>query len=433
MVEAPSAFHLERLRQGFRGDLEAARIAAGPEVKSVEYRVAPALGESAQASHAANQPSKSPPDIVAMPARAAATLPEKESSLGTAGSASTERKLARLDRYVVGEGNKLAATSAQMVVDRPGVMSPLFLHGPTGVGKSHLLEAILHATRRHAPQRRALFLSAEQFTTFFLQALHGKGLPTFRQKYRGVELLIVDDVQFFANKQATLVELLHTIDNLQRAGKQLVLAADRPPEELTSLGKELIARLSGGLSCAIATPEYETRLGILRTAMTEQKLELPTALLEQLAEQLPGDARRLRGAIHRLAALAMTGEKVTYVSAQPVLADLLRSGTRLVRLPDIEKAVCDAFGVAPDELHSAKKSKQVSQPRMFAMWLARKLTRAGLTEIGSFFGRKSHSTVVAAQKRVDQWRTRGGNVQLVDCSCDVDEALRRLEVRLRTG
>lgn len=366
-----------------------------------------------------------------MPARAAATLPEKSAP---ASPPPSERRLARLEHFVVGEGNKLAATSARMVVDRPGVMSPLFLHGPTGVGKSHLLEGILHATRRANPQRRAIALSAEQFTTYFLQALHGKGLPAFRQKYRGVELLILDDVQFFANKQATLVELLHTIDNLQRSGKQLVLAADRPPEELTSLGKELIARLAGGLSCALAPPDYDTRLGILRAAMAEQQLDVPAALLEQLAEQLPGDARRLRGAIHRLAALALVGgEKITLAAAQPVLADLLRSGTRMVRLPDIEKAVCDAFGVAPDELHSAKKSKQVSQPRMFAMWLARKLTRAGLTEIGSFFGRKSHSTVVAAQKRIDQWRSRGGSVQLADCSCDVDEALRRLESRLRNG
>ena len=174
------------------------------------------------------------------------------------------RRFARLDNFVVGSCNRVAFTAAQMVAERPGPVSPLFLYGPAGCGKTHLLEGIWSAVRGSSQSRRVLYLTAEQFTSMFLEALRGSGLPSFRHKYRHVDLLLIDDVQFFLGKRATLVELQNTVDALLRERRQLVLAADRSPSELAKFGPVLTTRFSGGLVCGIEPPGHSTRLEILR-------------------------------------------------------------------------------------------------------------------------------------------------------------------------
>ena len=174
-----------------------------------------------------------------------------------------KRRFASLDTFVAGDGNRLAVTSAEMVVRQPGQHTPLLFYGPTSVGKTHLLEGIWTAARRSHQRLTVVYLSAEQFTSHFLEALRGSGLPSFRRKYRGVGLLMIDDLQFFVGKRATQVELLHTIDTFLREGRQLVFAADRSPAELAELGPELTTRLTSGLVCRIEPPDYATRLGIV--------------------------------------------------------------------------------------------------------------------------------------------------------------------------
>jgi chromosomal replication initiator protein len=344
------------------------------------------------------------------------------------------RRFASLDTFVEGMSNRIAATSAHAIVEQLGRVSPLVFFGPPGVGKTHLLEGIWTAAHAASSRANAVYLSAEQFTSYYLEALHGSGLPNFRRKYRGVDLLLVDDVQFFASKRATLVELLHTIDTLQREGRQVVLACDRPPAEMEDLGPELVTRLSAGLVCRIDPPEYETRLGIVRRLAARLEFALPGEVQTFVAANINASARELSGAVNRLHATSRAlRQPITLAVAEETLAEAIRHSAKTVRLADIQRAVCNVFGLEPQSLVSTRKGKHVSQPRMLAMWLARKHTRAGLSEIGHFFGRRSHSTVISAQKKIGLWIESNAPLELPDCAWRVEDAIRRVEERLLAG
>lgn len=278
-------------------------------------------------------------------------------------------------------------------------------------------------------------LSAEQFTSQFLEALHGAGLPSFRRKYRDVDLLILDDVHFFAGKKATMVELQYTVDTLQRSGRQLVLTADRPPQDVPGLGRELANRLCGGLVCRLEAADEAVRMGILQRQCERREMRVPHSVLSLIAEQLNGDARVLSGALFRLQATSQAlNRPITLELAQTALSDLLRATRRVIRLPDIELAVCQVFGLDSQCLQSDAKKRTVSQPRMLAMWLARKYTRSALSEIGEFFGRRSHTSVIAAQRKIDQLLTEDRQPASVESlCCSFAEAVRRVESQLRTG
>ena len=277
-------------------------------------------------------------------------------------------------------------------------------------------------------------LSAEQFTRHFLEALQGSGLPSFRRKVRDVDMLAIDDLQFFAGKRATLVELQHTIDALLREGRQLVLAADRPPAALKGVGPEMIGRVAGGLVCGIEPADFATRLGIARQMAGDAKLEVPASVLERIVGELEGDARQISGALNRLQATSEALQRpITPELAESALEDIFHATRRFVHLVDIERAVCEVFGLEPRSLRDARKAKVVSQPRMLAMWLARKHTRAAFSEISQYFGRRSHSTVISAEKKVNGWMSNGATIQLGYGDCRVEDAIRRVETQLRAG
>ncbi len=344
------------------------------------------------------------------------------------------RKFASLDEFHIGPGNQVAHSAARGVVARPGQYSPLVLVGPPGCGKTHLLEGIWRAARTSSQFRRVIYLTAEQFTNHFLEALKHTGTPNFRRKYRDVELLLIDDVQFFAGKQSTVVELVHTIDTLLRDGRQLVFAADRPPLELRGLGTDLIARLTGGLVCPLQPADAATRRKIVEQLAARQGASIPAEVLTFVAGQLDGDARQLAGAVNRLAATGEAlGRPIDLDLAQTALADLIGAARRPVRLPEIVDAVCEVFGVAADQLQSSSKSPAVTLPRMLVMFLGRKYTRAALSEIGRSVGRKSHSTVVSAQQKINEWLAAGKRVPLGHGDCSLEDALRRVESQLRVG
>jgi chromosomal replication initiator protein len=328
----------------------------------------------------------------------------------------------------------MAFGAIEIAASRPGEMSPLVIHGPTGVGKTHLLEGICGRARECHPAINVVSLSAEQFTTGFLQALHGTGLPGFRRTCRSADLLVVDDIQFFVGKRATLVEFQQTVDAVHRQGRQMVFACDRELDALGGLGSDLVTRLRGGMNARLLPPDYEVRRGIVERICAKRDLAVPEDVVHYVATHMTRHARELFGAVNRLeAASLMLGIPVSAGMAEEALADLVRSSARAVRLADVEKAVCKAFGIDAAGMQSARRSKAVSHPRMLAMYLARRHTCAALAEIGAYFGRRSHSTVIAAQKTVEAWIANREPIVLAEAPWDVAEAIRRVEDILRAG
>ena len=334
--------------------------------------------------------------------------------------------------FVVGKGNQLASRTAQLVVEQPGHFGPLLLFGPPGVGKTHLTYAMIQQLRRSPKHPHVVRLTAEQFTGEFLSALDRRALPGFRQKYRSIDVLVIEDIQFLAGKRATLDELLHTIDTLHDRGRQVVLTSDRSPGDLQSSSLELVSRISGGLSIPIETPDLATRRGIVSQLAVRLKVSLDEEVIELIAQHVSGSARQLAGAINRLVATSMAREtKITPDLARTTLAEFVQQNAPSVRLPDIQKAVCEVFGVEPTNLKSSRKSRSIAEPRMIAMWLARKHTRSALGEIGEFFGRRSHSTVVSAQKKIERLVSEGAEISVADRPCQLEEAIRQVEAKLR--
>lgn len=439
-VTIQCGFAADWLRRTFGKEMTAAVVSvcgSGSSVDWIEPEIQPA---------AVGQPSSSPPCRAQSirkrtpgPRPRGAENPHAPQAVGavpagTAPGRGSTRQPATLTDFVVGTSNRMAVAAVELALSRCGEISPLLIHGPSGVGKTHLLEAICVRAREVRPGSTALLLSAEQFTTGFLQALHGTGLPGFRRTCRSAELLVIDDLPFFIGKRATIVELQNTVEELLRQGRQVVLSSDRDLDALEGLGTEFVARLRGGMHVPIDPPDREVRRGILRGLAGRRKLELPQDVVDYVADHLTRHARELIGAMNRLEATShMLGLPITLSMAEEALMDLVRASSRSLRLADIERAVCDTFGIDAGQLQSSRRSRSVNHPRMLAMYLARRHTAAALMEIGHYFGRRSHSTVIAADRAVQDWLARQTKIVLADATWTADEAIRRVETALRVG
>jgi chromosomal replication initiator protein len=449
-IAAGEGLRLETLRRTFRGELLAAAREAAGDSATLEFHVDPALalplaapamgcGDSNDSqkndSHKPvqrlmDQSDAATPANGSLPAVAAPFTSAHTSSPATIRL--PRRQFASLADFVASEANRVAYSAAQGAAARPGTYSPLTFIGPPGSGKTHLLEGIWRQIRDSRVLSRVVYLSAEQFTNQFLEALRQTGTPSFRRKVRDVECLLIDDMQFFGGKSSTIVEVVHTLDTLLRDGKQVICSADRPLAELRGLGPELAARLSGGLVCTLEVADYSTRLAILTQLAARQRLEVPSDVLSWMAGQLHGDARQLAGALHRLRAASDAHEQTIDLHfAQLALDDLIHAGRRPVRLPDIVEAVCDVFGVEHKTLQANGKTADVTLPRMLIMFLARKWTRSAHSEISRTLGRKSHSTVVSAQHKVTEWLAAGKTIPLGHASLKLEDAIKRVETQLR--
>jgi chromosomal replication initiator protein len=446
-IGSPSQFQMQWLRRRLHDTLKECCRRAWGEDLAIEYHVAPAVAcptptgdsvESVAADDAAPveaAPVEATPVKKSLPMRTTASPSNRLSRPANSQPPHAARRvISTFENYVAGKGNELALRTAQSIAAQPGQYGPLLLYGPPGVGKTHLHYAILHQLRQANPPIHALRLTAEQFTAEFLSALDRRTLPGFRHKYRSIDVLLVDDVQFLAGKKATLDEMLYTIDTLHERSRQVVLACDRSPGELQSVSMELVARISGGLAIPLTPPDYATRVGIVRQFATRLKMVVNEEIVATIATQVAGSARQLQGALNRLAATsAAHGQPVTASLARTVTTEFVQQNTPAVRLVDIQRAVCQVFGVEATSLKSQRKTRNVAEPRMLAMWLARKYTRAALGEIGEFFGRRSHSTVISAHRKVEALVSQGAALCVADRPCHVEEAIRQVELALRTA
>lgn len=340
----------------------------------------------------------------------------------------------RWEDFVRGEHNRLAFTGAEMVLERPGQISPFLIFGPHGVGKSHLASAMAQRLRQQYRMRRVLSLTGEQFTIEYTESARGGGFANFRRKYRDVEALVIDDVHFCLGKSGTLAELRNTIDMLLRERRQVILVADRGLQDLMGLGTDLYARLSGGMCCGIQPMDCVTREHLLGRICKSHGLQVDDAVLHELAVQCGGDARILQGLVHRMVVQQrLQGCPLRKEDVFRCTSDLLRASQPIVRMNDIERVVCEVFGLQDEMLRAKTKCQSVSQPRMLAMFLARKYTRTALSEIGEYFGKRQHSTVISAQRKVEEWLSQNDSIALGRSKVEVREILKNLETILHVG
>jgi len=426
LIESTSRVNLDFLRKNFHEAIGQALSDVQLPGHQVVYREAAAAAPKAT-------PSSAPKAEKKMPAAPSSTQPTRASS-SSSSTIIQRRRFASLKDFVVSDCNSMAKTAATMVLQQPGQISPLYIHGPSGSGKTHLLEGIYGLAQQKKELGRVVYLSAEQFTTYFLEALQSSGVASFRRKYRDVGVLIIDDVQFFAGKRATKTELLHTLDAITRRGGQVVLAGNQRPTELSALGTELVARFSSGLICKVDPLDEVCKTAMIQRLAEKRGVELTEPIAHWLTRQLPGEGRLVSGAINRLwAYCAVQGNTLSIPVLENLLADLIPQRSSMMRLDDVEQAVCRVFGVDTKLLRSQSKSRRASNPRMLAMWLARKHTGAALSDICLHFQRRSHSTVISAEKKVNKWLAEDSIVQIADRSLKAQEAIELAEAELRSN
>jgi chromosomal replication initiator protein len=348
--------------------------------------------------------------------------------------AQSGRRFADLNDFVTGPGNHLAFSAALQICEQPGSYNPLVLHGGVGIGKTHLLEGVYRRMRALRPSARVLFLSAESFANYFTQALRDRTLASFRQRFRGVDVLMIDDVDFLDGKRVIQEEFLHTVKQLESHGRQVALTADRHPRLLTRLSEELVTRFMSGIVCRLESPDLNTRRTIVARKAARMTALITDEAIEFVVQRFALSVRELEGALNFLENYGQTtGKTINLTVARNVLADIDRDCVRIVRVAEVEQAVCRLFSVGVDDLRSARRTRTVSQPRMLAMYLARKMTQAAYTEIGEHFGGRNHSTVMSAEKRVRELLEADATVRAGTQEWKLGDLLASLEQQLLTG
>ncbi|MBO7521450.1 MAG: chromosomal replication initiator protein DnaA [Opitutales bacterium] len=306
------------------------------------------------------------------------------------------------ENFVVGDGNAFAHATALAVANAPGsAYNPLCIYAPTGLGKTHLMHAVAHFIFKNSPQKRIVYISSERFLNEFIAATKENDYVSFRKKYRDVDVLMIDDVQFFAGKKGLQREFFHTFNDLFNSCKQIIISSDRPVSEIQDIEGRLVSRFEWGVSVDIQPPDYETRLAILAKKASAYSVEIPMDVLDFIAKKITGNVRRMEGALNRLAgfcSLVSSSKKIDIATAQKLLEDFLRQeeSSEQITIERILEVVAGSYKVSVDDILGSRRTMGIALARQVAMFASRKLTKHSLEEIGRQFGGRTHGTVVHA-------------------------------------
>lgn len=328
------------------------------------------------------------------------------------------------ENFVVGKPNELAYAAACRVSEETQVtFNPLFLYGGVGLGKTHLMHAIAWRIRQSHPKRKVIYLSAEKFMYQFIRALRQKDMVSFKEYFRSVDVLMIDDVQFICGKESTQEEFFHTFNALVDQNRQIIISADKSPSDLQGVEERMRSRLGWGLVADIHPTTYELRLGILQSKTESMGFNIPDKILEFIAHKITSNIRELEGALTRIVAhSSFVGREITLEMVQDTLKDLLRANDKRVTLEDIQKKVIERYGLKTIDLQSSSRLRSIARPRQLAMYLAKVLTTKSFPEIGRFFGGRDHTTVVHAVKTIEDLRGKDK-----DLAYDIDFLKKMLE------
>lgn len=325
--------------------------------------------------------------------------------------------------FVEGKSNQLARAAAQQVLENPGeAYNPLFIYGGVGLGKTHLMHSVGNAILEQNPNARIVYLHSERFMANMVKALQTGTMDKFKNFYRSVDALLIDDIQFFANKGRTQEEFFHTFNNLIEKNKQVIITCDRFPKEVEGLEERLKSRFGWGLTVAVEPPELETRVAILMSKAHASKIELPNEVAFFIAKRIRSNVRELEGALKRVIANAQfTGRAITLDFVKDALKDLIAAQDKLISIENIQKTVASYYKIKVSDLLSQRRSRSIARPRQMAMALAKNLTNHSLPEIGDAFGGKDHTTVLHACRKIEQLKGES-----IDIEEDFSNLLRTL-------
>lgn len=393
--EVPTIFFGDWVQRNYGDHIRSQLTSAGAPVDRLEFAVGTAAPVAAR-----------PPQAQAAPKPARPRVSEEELPGAPLDARFT------FDSFVVGKPNELAHAAARRVAEGgPVTFNPLFLYGGVGLGKTHLMHAIAHELQARRPDLRVLYLSAEQFMYRFVQALRERQIMDFKELFRSVDVLMVDDVQFIAGKDSTQEEFFHTFNALVDANKQIVISADRAPGEIKDMEDRIKSRLQCGLVVDLHPTDYELRLGILQQKADFYRsqyrgLVLADGVLEFLAHRITTNVRVLEGALTRLFAFAsLVGREITLDLAQDCLADILRSSDRKLSIEEIQRKVAEHYNVRLSDLIGPKRLRSIARPRQVAMYLSKQLTPRSLPEIGRRFGGRDHTTIMHGVRKIEELMT----------------------------
>lgn len=393
-VSVPNQFVGDWIERHFSGLItQAAEEVTGraPELSfSVDPTLSGRLGKK--------QPDRQVDYVVGNPERVA----RRQRRNGDAPAASPVRL--HMDDFVVGHANRIAHSAALSVIEGPGgPYNPLFIHGGCGLGKTHLLQGICNGIKQRHPHLRWRYVTGEEFTNDYVYSVKAREQDAFRHSYRGLDILAIDDVHFFANKRATQEEFLHTFNAIAAQGKQIVLSSDAQPKMIGHLSEQIVTRILAGMVVRVDSPDLELRKAVLRRRAAKLNADIPEAAIACIAENFLANIRELEGALLKIVALAqLTGQPVTRALAEQGTKELIRHTAPVIRLSDIESIVAIFFGLTPADLHTSRKTRTIALARGIAMYLARKHTEMSFPEIGRFMGNKNHTTVLLAARRISE-------------------------------
>ncbi|MCH9020090.1 MAG: chromosomal replication initiator protein DnaA [Proteobacteria bacterium] len=398
-MNVPSRFMREWVMSRYADRIRALWRGEDSSIRSVSIAVDPGAAGAADDGG----------EAVATPARAAFTPTPPRGAAASVSRPFVSALDSRFtfDNFVVGKSNEFAHAAARRVAEAAREpFNPLFIYGGVGLGKTHLMHAIAWHIRTHDPERRVIYLSAEKFMYQFIRALRFQDTMAFKEQFRSIDVLMVDDVQFIGGKESTQEEFFHTFNALVDQNHQLVITGDRSPADLDGMEERLRSRLGWGLVADIHPTDYELRLGILHSKAEQlDARDIPPQVLEFLAHKITTNIRELEGALNRIVAYAtLVGRSVTLETTQEILQDVLRAHSRRITIEEIQKRVAEHFNIRVADMHSARRARAVARPRQVAMYLAKQLTSRSLPEIGRKFGGRDHTTVMHAVRKVDQLR-----------------------------